>query len=109
MGKINLFDLGLSEHYVQEASAYGTSLYPARVSTQHRDIYRVITGNGEVQAVVSGKLGFAASAAAEYPVVGDWVLVDREEDKSGSAIIHHILTRKSCFERKPRVQGASAR
>lgn len=105
MGKINLFDLGLSEHYVREASAYGTGLYPARVSTQHRDIYKVITENGEIQAGVSGKLSYAASAAADYPVVGDWVLVDREDDRSGSAIIKHILTRKSCFERKAAGKG----
>jgi ribosome biogenesis GTPase len=105
VGKINLYDLGLSEHYVQEASAFGAGLYPARVSTQHRDIYKVITGSGEMQAEISGKLGFAASAAAEYPVVGDWVLVDRQDDKSGSAIIKHILTRKSCFERKAAGKG----
>ncbi len=53
-----------------------------------------------MQAVVSGKLNYAASAAADYPVVGDWVLVDRVDDKSGSAVIHAILTRKSSFERK---------
>lgn len=100
MGKINLFDLGLSDQYVQEASAYGDNLYLARVSAQHRAIYRVITENGEMQAEVSGKLSYAASVAADYPVVGDWVLVDREDDSSGSAIIHVILNRKSCFERK---------
>lgn len=50
--------------------------------------------------MVSGKLSYAASAAADYPVVGDWVLVDRADDSSGSAIIRVILNRKSCFERK---------
>jgi ribosome biogenesis GTPase len=100
VGKINLCDIGLSDQYVQEAAAYDDDLHLARVSVQHREIYKIITENGEIQAVVSGKLGYAASAAAEYPVVGDWVLVDRQDNKSGSAIIKHILTRKSCFERK---------
>ncbi|HOV79056.1 MAG TPA: ribosome small subunit-dependent GTPase A [Bacillota bacterium] len=100
MSKIELHDLGLSERHVQEAALYGDKLHLARVSAQHKDMYQVITENGEIRAGVSGKLGYAASAPADYPVVGDWVLVDRTDDKSGSAIIHHILTRKSCFERK---------
>ncbi len=105
MGKINLFDIGLSEQYVQEDAVYGDDLHLARVSAQHREIYRVITENGEMRAVVSGRLSYAASAAADYPVVGDWVLVDRGDDRSGSAIIKHILTRKSCFERKAAGKG----
>lgn len=100
VSKTDLYDLGLSDQYIQETAAYGTDLYLARVSAQHREIYKVITENSEIQAEVSGKLSYAASAAADYPVVGDWVLVDREDDKSGSAIIHVILNRKSCFERK---------
>jgi ribosome biogenesis GTPase len=73
VSKIDLHDIGLSDQYVQEALAYGTDLHLARVSAQHRDIYRVITAGGDAHAVVSGKLGFAASTAADYPVVGDWV------------------------------------
>lgn len=100
MSKIDLYDLGLSERYVQEAVMYGDKFHLARVSAQHKDMYKVITESGEIRAVVSGKLGHAAAAPADYPVVGDWVLVDRTDDESGSAVIHHILTRRSCFERK---------
>ncbi len=100
MSKINLYDIGLSERNVQEAAIYGDNLHLARVSAQHKDIYKVLTENGEIQAEVSGKLNYSASTPAEYPAVGDWVLVDRTDDKSGNAIIHSILTRKSCFERK---------
>ncbi len=100
MGKINLFDLGLSEQHVREAALYGAGFHLARISAQHREIYSVITENGEIRAVVSGKLNYAATVTADYPVVGDWVLVDRVDDISGSAVIHAILSRKSCFERK---------
>jgi len=100
MSKINLFDIGLSERYAQEATMYDDNFYLARISVQHKDMYNIITENGEIQAEISGKLSYAAAASADYPAVGDWVLVDRTEDKSGNAIIHHILTRKSCFERK---------
>jgi ribosome biogenesis GTPase / thiamine phosphate phosphatase len=100
VSKIDLYDIGLSEQYIREAAVYGAGFHLARISAQHREIYSVITENGEIQAVVSGKLGYAAAVAADYPVVGDWVLVDRADDNNGSAVIHTILTRKSCFERK---------
>lgn len=100
MSIMNLHDIGLSERFVQEATMYGEDLYLARVSVQHKDLYRVFTENGEIQAEVSGKLGYMSTSASDYPVVGDWVLVDRIQDSNGNAIIHHILTRKTCFERK---------
>jgi ribosome biogenesis GTPase len=45
-------------------------------------------------------MGFLARDSSDYPVVGDWVMVDRLDDISGNAIIHYILRRKSAFERK---------
>lgn len=105
MKKINLYDIGLSEQYIQEATMYGDNLHLARISAQHKDIYKVITENGEIWAQTSGKLSYSASVSADYPVVGDWVLVDRTDDKGGNAVVHHILTRKSCFERKAAGKG----
>ncbi len=100
MSKIDLYDIGLTERFAQEATVYGDNLYLARVSVQHKDMYRVMTETGEIQAEISGKLGYRAGDASDYPAVGDWVMVDRTEQESGNAIIHHILTRKSCFQRK---------
>lgn len=100
MKKINLYDLGLSERYIQEASMYEEDLYIGRVSVQHRNIYKVITEEGEIFAEVSGKLNYTSKSAIDYPAVGDWVLVDRTTNENGNAIIHHILSRRSCFERK---------
>lgn len=105
MNKINLYDIGLSARYIQEAAMYGDNLHLARVSVQHKDMYKVMTENGEIWAQPSGKLSYSASVSADYPVVGDWVLVDRTDDKGGNAVIHHILTRKSCFERKAAGKG----
>ena len=105
MNKINLYDVGLCEPYVEEAMIYGDNLHLSRVSVQQKNMYKVITERGEIQAEVSGKLTYLAAASKDYPVVGDWVLVDRTDDKSGNAIIHHILTRKSCFERKAAGEG----
>lgn len=100
MCKINLNDIGLSERFAREAAMYSDLLHLARVSVQHKDMYKVITESGETQAEVSGKLSYSAVVSANYPVVGDWVLVDRIDGNSGNAIIHHMLTRKSRFERK---------
>lgn len=98
--KINLHDIGLSERFMQEATLYEDTLHFARVSIQHKDAYRVISEDGELHAEVSGKFRYATTSSADYPAVGDWVLIDKTEDKSGNAIIHYVLTRKSCFERK---------
>jgi ribosome biogenesis GTPase len=100
MNKINLEEIGLSEKYIQEAMNYNENLHLARVSVQHKDLYKVITECGEIQAEISGKLHYLASFSEDFPVVGDWVLVDRVDQTGGNAIIHHILSRKSCFERK---------
>ncbi|MEQ8197437.1 MAG: ribosome small subunit-dependent GTPase A [Clostridiaceae bacterium] len=100
MDKINLYNLGLNETYIQEAEMYEKDLYIARVSAQYKDMYRIITENGEILAQISGKLNYSSSSAIDYPAVGDWVLADRITDRNGNAIIRHILSRKSCFKRK---------
>lgn len=100
MNKIDLYSLGLSERYTQEATMYGENLYIGRVSVQYKDMYKVITENGEIFAEVSGKLGYSSINSIDYPAVGDWVLLDRLTDKNGNAIIHHVLMRKSFIERK---------
>ncbi len=100
MNKINLEEIGLSESYIREAIKYNENLHLARVSVQHKDLYKVITECGEIQAEISGKLHYTATFDQDFPVVGDWVLVDRVDQRGGNAIIHHVLPRKSCFERK---------
>lgn len=99
MKKVNLYKVGLTDSFAQEAAQY-EDLYLARVSVQHKDLYKVVTEHGEIQAEISGKIGFMARNHSDYPVVGDWVMVDRADDNGGNAIILHILRRRSAFERK---------
>jgi ribosome biogenesis GTPase len=49
---INLKKYGLSEHFEQEAATYG-GLFPARVTGQLRDLYRVVSVAGESNAKTS--------------------------------------------------------
>lgn len=95
----NLYKIGLCSHFEQEAALYN-GLHLARVSVQYKDLYRVITVAGEIQAETAGKLAFVSRGTSAYPVVGDWVMVDRVSDSGGNAIIHVVLRRKSVFERK---------
>lgn len=99
MTKLNLHKLGLNAFFEQEAAIY-QDLYLARVSTQHKDFYIVVTETGEIRAEISGKMEFLGRDNLEYPVVGDWVMVDRINNASGNAIIHHRLHRKSLLSRK---------
>ncbi|MGL5149920.1 MAG: ribosome small subunit-dependent GTPase A [Clostridium sp.] len=100
MKKYDLKKIGLEERIIGEASFYGEDLYIGRVSVEHKGKYRVITESSEVLAEVSGKFAYEAMGTHSFPTVGDWVLLDRDSDKGGNAIIHHLLRRKSSFERK---------
>lgn len=51
-------------------------------------------------AEVSGKFRFEAKKLSDYPVVGDYVMIDRNTNSNGNAIIHSVLSRKSAFVRK---------
>lgn len=98
--KINMQSLGFTEKFAQEADLYAAeNLWPGRVLAQHREIYRVICPFGEMWATLAGKLRYNAKTGASLPVVGDFVLLNRETADS-QAVIHHVLTRKSAFVRK---------
>ena len=89
---------GLHPRFSQEATLY-EGLHLARVCSQHRELYRVVGGTGEFLAAVSGKLAYNAADRSDFPAVGDWVMTDRPDDSGGTAMIHHVLRRKSVFAR----------
>jgi len=99
-----LLNLGFSERFLQEATLY-PDLFLGRVVAQYKDLYKVATGKSEVLAEISGKLRYSSDGLLDYPAVGDFVMIDRENQLRGNAIIHQILTRKSVFVR--RAAGAS--
>lgn len=99
MSYIDLKSYGLTPRFEQEATLYN-GMFLARISEQHRKLYKVIAESGEIQAEVSGKLAYNASDSADFPAVGDWVMIDRLDSGSGNAVIHHVLRRKSVFKRQ---------
>ena len=89
---------GLSEAFVK--SVYNFSdLTVARILSQEKGIYRLVSSHGEKWGEISGRFHYDVQAKSEYPAVGDFVMVDW--NKSGdNAVIRHVLPRKSCFIRK---------
>lgn len=97
LNHIDMANLGLTEKIVQQSNKYN-DLFIGRISTQSKNLYKVITEKGEFTAGISGKLRHDVRETSEYPAVGDFVMVDRTGNSNG--IIHHILPRKSIFARK---------
>jgi len=72
---------------------------PARVVAQQRKFWRIAGDFGECWAEASGKLRLAADEGADWPAVGDWVVV--EIHGAGTpAMIQEVLPRRSKFVRK---------
>ncbi len=65
--------------------------------TQSRDIYRVLTKDGEKLAKVSGKFSYEASENIDYPAVGDFVLL--ADGGADEGVILSVLPRASLFLR----------
>lgn len=94
-----MLNLGFTESHMQEAAHY-QDMHPGRVITQSKELYRVATAEAELLAEVSGKLRHQARMPADFPTVGDFVMVDRADNSTGNAVIHQILRRSSFFERR---------
>ena len=97
---ISLPALGYNEFFRNEFSKIeNTSYLPARIISEHKGIYRVQDDQGEYLGEISGKLRYTAINRQDFPVVGDWVAIQRLEGE-GKCIIHVILPRKTKLSRK---------
>ncbi len=75
------------------------SAVPARVVGQQRKFWRIAGDFGEFWAEASGKLRLFADEGADWPAVGDWVVVERHGADT-AAVIQEVLPRRSKFVRK---------
>jgi ribosome biogenesis GTPase len=97
---MNLTELGWNSFFDNNYSPYRQQgLIPARISQQHKTVYRAFCEQGEVAAEVSGKFRHGIVSPGDYPAVGDWVAISHlpDEDKG---LIQALLPRKSAFLRK---------
>ena len=70
-----------------------------RILSQEKDLYRMITAEGECTAKVSGKFRYQAAYPSDFPAVGDFVMAGKTMEET-RAVIHQVLPRKSVFMRK---------
>jgi len=74
-------------------------MVPGRIAMASHGLYQVWTAQGSCPAEVSGRFEFTAVNRTDYPVVGDWVVLQAPQ-AGGPGIIHHVIDRKSCLSRK---------
>lgn len=97
---LSLQQYGWNDSLNEEIKKYtDKNLKPARVTMESKNLYKLYTDIGEVEAKVSGKFMYEAMSKADFPSVGDWVAISLREDEK-NATIHSVLPRKSSFLRK---------
>lgn len=95
MGKEFVFN----ESALESFRKYDSNLFElARVSSCYRNVFKVLTTNGEKLAKVSGKFSFQILSEEDMPVVGDWVITSKSS-LLDEAIIHEVLPRSSKLSR----------
>ncbi len=96
---IGLEGLGYDEFFEKGRVKAGFGGFgAARVVSEQKGSYIVKNQNGEFFAKITGKRMFFAQGRADYPAVGDWVVID--ELPENQAAIHGILPRKTVLERR---------
>jgi ribosome biogenesis GTPase len=96
-----LHDLGWCEFFSAQLTELelNSEIAAARVAEENREMFRLLSPQGEFMAEVSGKFRHEVTARSDFPAVGDWVLASTRKDES-RATIHRVLNRKSKFSRK---------
>jgi ribosome biogenesis GTPase / thiamine phosphate phosphatase len=98
--------LGWDEQWASELERLeDDKLIPGRIAAQHRGVYVLWTGAGEVRAEVSGRLRYDLAPTHGLPAVGDWVAA-RPTPHGDRAVVHEVLPRRSGFSRKQALDGA---
>lgn len=87
MGIINMTEYGLLGKFEAYASEYSSQYKVARILSQERGIYRIISIDGERLGEISGKLRYNACCASDFPAVGDFVLIDSECELDNAVLL----------------------
>lgn len=95
-----LMKLGLKKSIIDEFEDKYNNFYLGRVILENKGLYKVSTGKSEINAEIKGKMNYDALSRLDYPAVGDWVVLDRENNENGNGIIHAIIPRISVLKRK---------
>ncbi|ROR23641.1 ribosome biogenesis GTPase [Mobilisporobacter senegalensis] len=96
---MNLKNCGFDNYYQQQITREDIriGLVPGRIIESHRELYRIITDEGETTARLKGSYFYSGEKSILYPTVGDYVLV--KSNTLGDDIIYSVLARKTFFSR----------
>lgn len=92
---IDLRNYGYTERYGLEEQMDGC--IPARVTEVHRELFKVISAYGEMNARIKGSFYNKVDSAGDFPAVGDFVLLRYNE--TGDSQIVKVAARSSKFSR----------
>ena len=96
---VRLEDLGWNDFFRAKWNSVEPSTEtPARVTSQHRELWEVVGEFGEGRAEASGKLRLRAAAGEDWPAVGDWVSVGG--DPAQGLVVSSVLSRRTQISRK---------
>jgi len=103
-----LEDIGWNDYFkaLFELSKIENS-FPARIACEQKNLYTIFCEAGELLGEVSGKFKHDAGSRADFPAVGDWVVVTPRPNDN-RATIHSLLPRKTVFSRKAILGGGPA-
>ncbi len=91
--------LGWDARWAGRMEPYGGRGWePARVVCEHRGAYVAAGASGELWAELSGRFRHEHPARAEWPAVGDWVMVSPRAGED-AATVRAVLPRRSRFSR----------
>jgi len=99
MKNLSLIDLGWNSFFESQLKNITLPDYKlARVVTENKTNYGVLSEEGDFIAEITGKLMYGASSESDLPKVGDWVVITpMDQDR---AMIHEVLQRKTQLSRK---------
>jgi ribosome biogenesis GTPase / thiamine phosphate phosphatase len=97
---LNLEEFGWNSYFQKHCAKHqNENLIPARVSFQGRDMYRLVSENGELWAEIGGALRHDSLGSGDLPACGDWVLADNPMGQDRT-VIRVLLPRRTLFSRK---------
>jgi len=68
---------------------------PARILSSSKGIYKAACAAGIYNARVSGAFTYVCTSASDFPVTGDWAVVNKDSIADENRVIHSVMKRKN--------------
>src|SRR5262245_40988533 len=95
--KRNLVDLGWNEFFARSFQNYAAEGYlVGRVALEQKEVFRLLTAEGDIWGELSGRLRYRAQGRHELPAIGDWVVI-KDQPNRERMLIHEVLPRRTKF------------